>query len=102
MRVTDAEVAKLKLDAAARDMSVSEHIRELIRAFGLVKPVVAALREKIPELTVAAELPARGLDGLPILGDKSVPTRTRVKTCVHGTERDWHCWQCGGKAKIEQ
>lgn len=29
----------------------------------------------------------------------SVPSK--IKTCVHGVRKLYHCWQCGGNAKVE-
>ncbi len=26
--------------------------------------------------------------------------RVTAKTCTHGVKKGWHCWQCGGLAKI--
>ena len=29
------------------------------------------------------------------------PTRQKAKTCSHGKTKGFHCWQCGGLAKVE-
>ncbi len=49
--------------------------------------IVASLREQIPELKTANELPA-----------KSAHT---VKRCAHGEAKGYHCWKCGGLAQVE-
>lgn len=61
---------------------------------------VAALREQIPELTTAAELPKRSvLDRLPVVGGQHV-AKPGAKTCKHGTQKGYRCWQCGGLAHV--
>jgi hypothetical protein len=49
------------------------------------RSVAARLKAQIPELKTANELPA-----------------PRGKVCAHGTAQGYACWQCGGKAQIEQ
>jgi hypothetical protein len=83
-----SHVADVNKDARANTDSISDvQSQPAIRADARRKPLpastVAALREQIPELKTGNELP-------------------RGRVCAHGTKQGYACWQCGGKAKIEQ
>ena len=67
------------------DVQSQPAIRADVGRKPLPASTVAALREQIPELKTANELPAK-----------------RARTCAHGTAQGYACWQCGGKAQIEQ
>jgi hypothetical protein len=85
------EHAKIERRASG---SVSAYVRHVVLAEldGEARPAraprskqtIQELKE-IPGVTTASEIeqPKRG------------------KTCIHSVERGHHCWQCGGKAKVE-
>lgn len=128
LRVPDVDLAKWKQRADAAGLTVSDWIREKCRlgeanaipdlpkdrdvhppakrgvdhVKNAEKPAITALREQIPELTVAAELPSGSvLDRLPVVGEQHV-AKPGAKTCKHGTQKGYRCWQCGGLANVEQ
>lgn len=62
------------------------------------RPMLAAYREaiKLPDVTFSAAPPSDRQAGY----SKLVDGRTK-RTCKHGIERGYNCWQCGGLAVIE-
>lgn len=65
------------------DVRPTADVRSSARRESMPNSVIASLREQMPELKTANELP-------------------RGRVCAHGTKQGYACWQCGGKAKIEQ
>ena len=70
--------------SAIPDVQPEPAIRTDGRRKSVPNRIVASLREQIPELKTANELPAK---------------RTRV--CAHGIDKGFHCWKCGGLAQVE-
>lgn len=61
--------------------------------------VRAGEREPMPVESTATRDTRRIMDRLPLLGEQ-VKGSGRAKTCVHGKEKGYHCWQCGGLANV--
>jgi len=83
LRVSETELANWKRLAKEAGVGLSEWIRRRCNGPGAIS------------LKLAED---RGLTTLP----KTVHTKQKTaKACVHGTEKGFNCWQCGGVAKVE-
>lgn len=88
IRVPDAELERWRELSHEEGKSLSEWIRERCRVQGM--------RE-------GAEVRADG--GREFDAGEGMERKTKgpkkVKVCVHGTEKGYRCWQCGGPSKCE-
>jgi len=111
--ISDTLMKRLKSDAALNGITLREHV---INQLGGQKtkdrvsedlprpaqvPVVkrgASRSERVSASSDRVDLDATSSKDTAI-GKVSLPTR-QVPRCEHGTEKGYHCWQCGGLAKV--
>jgi hypothetical protein len=56
----------------------------------------------IPDMPSNAAVHADvGRDAMPAVPAPK-PAKSATRTCVHGTAQGYRCWQCGGKAKVNE
>lgn len=94
LRLTEEELIAWKQKAADEGMLLAEWVRENCNE-NLDRPVGRVEDHR------AEELPrARGATS----GERSTGAAVRSskpkKTCTHGTEKGYACWQCGGLAVV--
>jgi len=53
-----------------------------------------------PDLAIREDVGRESLPSVPTLPSKSA--KSPARTCVHGTAQGYRCWQCGGKAKMNE
>ena len=82
LRIDKDELAEWLQRAMAEDLSLSAWIRKRCNEEG---EVLAKIIEKSSPRPPETQEPA---------------SRKAVKKCVHGTEKGYNCWQCGGLAVI--
>jgi hypothetical protein len=86
-------------NAEGRSIPLAEEDRSLKRA-------VADMAEQV-ENPVQIDPPKprvreSRLPKLPLVGEHAKAAAKReIKTCEHGKSKGYHCWQCGGLAKVE-
>lgn len=82
IRVTGVELEGWEAQAEESGLNLSEWVRQKLNAEDAHK---------------VAESVAKRLDDK-VNPEADPPTRQKVKTCVHGVQKGWHCWQCRGVA----
>ena len=82
IRIDKGELEAWMASAVAEGLSLSAWIRKRCNEEG---EVLAKITEKSSPRPPKAQEPA---------------PRKAVKKCVHGTEKGYNCWQCGGLAVI--
>ena len=91
---SDEEAAEWKRQAAAVKMNLSVYIRA--RLNGLDWDAAKKLAG-LPQPVTAQDVG----DKESAVADKPASARTpQQKSCEHGVQRGYRCWQCGGLAKI--
>lgn len=90
MRIEEEELAEWRRKSGEK--SVSEWIREQCNPSRVVEVEEVGEPEKRVSL----------LDGLklPVLGEAEKVAEAGRQACRHNILKGYHCWQCGGVAKI--
>jgi hypothetical protein len=96
--VTEEEYARIS--KMAGEVPLSAFCRRLLAR----SPIADAARRPDAEMSssnVPAKVVAKRLrfDSLPVVGEQRMQGANEV-TCEHGKPRNYHCWQCGGVAKL--
>lgn len=86
IRVPTPDLESWKAEAVGSGVLFSEWVRETLN-------VAISDNGAVPE----------GRTGVGAADTVAAPPKPKkaVKTCVHGKERGFNCWQCGGMAKVE-
>lgn len=88
VRTNTVEIARWHAAAHDAGMLLSEWVRMTLNA------------EAIEGEVVSTELSAA--EGSAVIGaNRAARKQTKAKVCIHGTEKDYRCWQCGGLARVE-
>lgn len=95
IRVDAGDLEAWRAEAGKAGMSLSAWMRE--RCNGGADKNVSGNRD-----VRVARRRADKAAGIPRVVEEVVErVAKKVKTCVHGKERGWNCWQCGGVARVE-
>ena len=107
LRVASEELDSWKVKAQASGKLLSEWIRarcngEFVPEPSIATTAVGLVRESELIFDVD-EGPSGKLVSVPVGRiewlDRKAPNKL-VKSCEHGVDKDYRCWQCGGLAKI--
>lgn len=95
------DLARITATARAAGKTVVEWAREVLVELGDAKAVREAGGLPLAGRRVAApeRLPGESVAAVAV-GDGEEHGR-KPRTCKHGTERGFRCWQCGGLAVME-
>lgn len=92
------ELAELK--SLAGDVPLAVWVRRrILRGEELATGQASARGTDASGEVISRRLPKAGTPQKSIPAE--VPAKRNVKTCSHGIERGYRCWQCGGLAVIE-
>jgi hypothetical protein len=83
MRIEQEELDSWKAAAKEDGMLVTEWIRQLCNA---------ELAQAVPDHSILEK---------GVVTEKVENAPKPKKTCKHGKEKGYHCWQCGGVAQVE-
>lgn len=115
VRTKTVEMARWHAAAHDAGMLLSEWVRMTLNAAAEQEAVparltVAGIRKANKALEQAPSAVVDGKLGVAIHPDSPLvkalakdraKVSQKVKTCIHGTEKDYRCWQCGGLARLE-
>lgn len=81
-------------ELSSKERPPRELMRDALREYLDRRSDIERVKEPLPAIIkTAADIP-------PIPKRRETPAAVPGKTCIHGIERGYNCWQCGGLATI--